>query len=149
MDGLPKLRWYIYSRKRSVIQFRPLDKYIYSGTDRWASRTWAFHHQTTEGAQLLSPGGHNFDSQFANLSMKEANNSDLSFNHILLNIQIFFFAALPGALPEEVSSISAAVSGHERAHHRRSQPSKCFTGIVSLLINVQTWLSSYWRHVTK
>ena len=27
-----------------------------TGTDRWARRTRAFHNQTTEGAQLLTPG---------------------------------------------------------------------------------------------
>ena len=42
---------------------------IYSGTDRWASRTRAFHHQTAEGAELLSPGEQNLDGQFGNLSL--------------------------------------------------------------------------------
>ena len=46
------------------------------------------------------------------------------------NIQTSLLTALPGTLPEEVSSVSTAVFGHEGAHHRRCQPSKCFTGIV-------------------
>ena len=46
------------------------------------------------------------------------------------NIQTSLLTALPGTLPEEVSSVSTAVFGHEGADHRRCQPSQCFTGIV-------------------
>ena len=60
-----------------------------SGTDRRASRTRAFHNQTAEGAQLLSPGGQSIWNleQMLNLAEKiEA----LPFKHFVENSSIVF-----------------------------------------------------------
>ena len=67
-----------------------------SGTDRRASRTRAFHNQTAEGAQLLSPGGQSIWNlklgtwnleQMLNLAEKiEA----LPFKHFVENLRIVF-----------------------------------------------------------